>query len=184
MHTTPVYSCLKKIPQRDPRSVNPALLMPRKCVDSADNFCYICCEVTFTRQRKAITATVKKAYHLYFGCKIGDQDKSWAQHMCCSKCATNLSQWLNGKRHAMPFAVPMVWREPSNHATDCYFCMAPPVSGGITEKKKEVDNSVSEYTICSPSSSARRRNFCSRTSERIYYGFKQRERRRVDLVFS
>ena len=66
MHTTPVYSCLKKIPQRDPRSVNPALLMPRKCVDSADNFCYICCEVTFTRQRKAITATVKKGISFVF----------------------------------------------------------------------------------------------------------------------
>jgi len=110
--------------------------MPRSCVNSADNFCYICGEVTFARQRKVITTIVKKAYHLYFGCKIGDQDKSWAPHICCRKFATNLSQWLNGKRHAMPFAVPMVWREPSNHATDCYFCMVPPVSGGITKKKK------------------------------------------------
>jgi len=85
---------------------------------------------------------VKKAYHLYFGCKIGDQDKSWAPHIYCHKCATNLSQWLDGKRHAMPFAVPMVWREPSNHATDCYFCMVLPVSGGITQKK--------EWTIVYP----------------------------------
>ena len=30
----------------------------------------------------------------------------------------------------------MVWREPTNHVTDCYFCMVPPVSGGITKKKK------------------------------------------------
>jgi len=110
--------------------------MPCNCVDSADNFSYICGEVTFARQRKAITAIVKKAYHLYFGCKIGDQDKSWAAHICCRKCATDLSQWLNGKRHAIPFAVPMVWREPSNHTTDCYFCMVPPVSGGITKKNK------------------------------------------------
>ena len=113
--------------------------MPRNCVDRADNFCYICGEVNFVRQRKAITACVKK---------VGDQDKSWAPHICCCKCATNLSQWLNGKSHAMPFAVPMLWREPSNHTIDCYFCMVPPVSGGITKKKK--DNSVFEYTICSP----------------------------------
>ena len=110
--------------------------MPRNCIISADNVCYICGEVKSARQRKAITAIVKKAYDLYFGCKIGDQDKSWALHICCRKCATDLSQWLNGKRHAMPFVVPMVWREPSNHTTDCYFCMVPPVSGGVTKKKK------------------------------------------------
>ena len=67
---------------------------------------------------------------------IADQDKTWTPHIWCRKCATELSQWLNGKRHSMPFAVRMVWREPSNHATGCYFCMVPPVSGGITKKKK------------------------------------------------
>ena len=113
--------------------------MPLKCVNSADNVCYICGEVTFERQRKAITAIVKMAYHLYFGCKIGDReksDKSWAPHICCHKYATDLSQWLKGKRHEMPFVVPVVWRQPRNHATDRYFCMAPPVSGGIAKKKK------------------------------------------------
>jgi len=67
---------------------------------------------------------------------MGDQDKSWATQICCRKCAKNLSQWLNDERHALPFAVPIVWREPSNHTTDCYFCMLPPVSGGTTKKKK------------------------------------------------
>jgi hypothetical protein len=88
--------------------------------------------VTFARQRKAITAIVKNAYHLYFGCKTGDKDKSWAPHRCCRKYATILLQWLN----ALPFAVPMVWRELSNHATVCCFCIVPPVSGGIMNKKK------------------------------------------------
>jgi hypothetical protein len=92
--------------------------------------------VTFARKRKAITAIVKKAYHLYFGYTIGDQDKSWAPHICCRRFATNRRQLLNGKICVMPFALSVVWRELSNHATDCYFCMVPPVSGGITKGMK------------------------------------------------
>ncbi|GBL77733.1 hypothetical protein AVEN_152948-1 [Araneus ventricosus] len=36
--------------------------------------------MTFTAQKKNISSVVKKAYHFYFGCKIGDQDKDWAPH--------------------------------------------------------------------------------------------------------
>src|SRR5678816_1272648 len=36
----------------------------------------------------------------------------------------------------MPFAIPMIWRELSNHVNDCYFCMIPPVSHGMSRKKK------------------------------------------------
>ena len=38
---------------------------------------------------------------------------------------------------AMPFAFPMVWREPSNHSSDCYFCLTPPVASGMNRKKKQ-----------------------------------------------
>ena len=34
----------------------------------------------------------------------------------------------------MPFAVPMVWREPTDHSTDCYFCMTS--IDGITVKTR------------------------------------------------
>jgi len=37
----------------------------------------------------------------------------------------------------MPFAVPIVWREPSNHNSDCYFCLTPPVASGMNRKKKQ-----------------------------------------------
>ncbi|GBN11927.1 hypothetical protein AVEN_98216-1 [Araneus ventricosus] len=83
-----------------------------------------------------ISAVVKKAYHLYFGCKIDDQGKDWAPHVCCRTCATTLSKWIHGKRKAMPFVVPMIWREPTNHIDDCYFCMVTLDSGGVTKKKK------------------------------------------------
>ncbi|GBN91480.1 hypothetical protein AVEN_58158-1 [Araneus ventricosus] len=111
--------------------------MPRTCVNSVDNFCYICGELAFAAQKKIISAVVKKAYHLYFGCTIGDQDKDWAPHVYCRARATTLSKWLHGKRKAMPFAVSMIWREPSNHI-DCYFCMVPPATGGFTKKKMTI----------------------------------------------
>jgi len=34
--------------------------MPRNCVNSPDNFCYICGEVTFSTRKLAFTPTVKK----------------------------------------------------------------------------------------------------------------------------
>ncbi|CAK8676998.1 unnamed protein product [Clavelina lepadiformis] len=116
------------------------LQMPRKCIKNADNFCYICGEITFSSQKRSITAVVRKAnlvFNLYFGCKVGDQDKSWAPHICCNSCGANLRQWLHGKRKCMPFAVPMVWREPTDHISDCYFCMIPPVCKGLSRKKKQ-----------------------------------------------
>lgn len=84
----------------------------------------------------------EKKYHfsneegILFLRKIGKQDKPWALHICCATCAIQLSQWLNGKRPLMPFAVAMLWREPRNHRNDCYFCLVSPFSGGITKQKK------------------------------------------------
>ena len=66
---------------------------------------------------------MRMAYKYYFGCKLGDQDKICAPHICCKTSNVELTQWLNGKRKGMPFAVPMIWREKTNHSTDCYFCL-------------------------------------------------------------
>ncbi|CAH2014076.1 unnamed protein product [Acanthoscelides obtectus] len=116
--------------------------MSRKCVNNPDQFCYVCGDVTFASQRRSITPLITKAYQLYFGCKLGDQDKQWAPHICCNTCASSLRSWLNGKKRSMRFAVPMVWREPTNHINDCYFCMVPCVgqATGMSKKKKSVIN--------------------------------------------
>ena len=111
--------------------------MSRSCVNSVDLFCYVCGEVTLASQRRSITPLIKKAYHLYFGCKLGDQDMKWTPHIVCKSCAIRLGVWINRKGMAMPFADPMAWREPSDHSSDCYFCLTPPVATGMSRKKKQ-----------------------------------------------
>ena len=103
----------------------------RKCHYPADAFCYVCGEFIKTRARKYSVSTsqkMNKAYFLYFGMPVGDQDKHWAPHFACELCTKSLERWLRGQQKKMPFAVPRIWREPTNHHNDCYFCMVD-VSG-------------------------------------------------------
>ena len=76
------------------------------------------------------------AYFHYFDCKIGDRDKSWAPHIYCKPCYNGLTAWFNGKKAAFNFAVPMVWREPRNHADDCYFCLTNITGFNASSRKK------------------------------------------------
>ena len=107
--------------------------MPRECVNTSDAFCYICGEVTFKSQRRAFIPLIKKFYEHYFGCEMGDQDKSLAPHFCCVTCARLLAAWAKGSQY-MPFAIPMVRRETTDHVSDCYFCLTS--TTGVTAKSK------------------------------------------------
>ena len=108
--------------------------MSRRSVNDPNTFCYICGELP-PRFKDNMTPLVKKAYELYFQCHVGDQDKVWAPHFSCSKCTMNLRAWINGACKYMPFAIPMIWREPKDHSTDCYFCTTN-ISGFTSKFKK------------------------------------------------
>ncbi len=101
----------------------------RGCKYSADCFCYVCGEF-FAKSAKKHNldgcVRAREAYHAYFGMPVGDQDKPWAPHVICDYCRRTLEGWFRGEKRAMRFAVPRVWREPTNHLTDCYFCMVDP----------------------------------------------------------
>ena len=54
---------------------------------------------------------------------VGDQDKHWAPHVICECFRCTLEGWLREEKRALRFAIPCIWREPSNHHSDCYFCI-------------------------------------------------------------
>lgn len=108
----------------------------RKCKNKPDSFCYICGVYTLSRQRRNITSFVKRAYRAYFGIHLGDQDKKWSPHVVCHNCEEMLRDWTKGKRKSLPFGIPMVWREPQDHTTDCYFCMVN--TKGVGRKSRQM----------------------------------------------
>lgn len=111
--------------------------MPRKCVNHPNIFCYVCGSFTTKSQRRTITSDLRKIYKLYFDCPLGDQDKAWAPHIVCTSCFNGLRDWLNKRKVAMPFAIPMIWREPKNHHDDCYFCSVN-VAGFTLKTKHQI----------------------------------------------
>jgi hypothetical protein len=96
----------------------------RSCVNSPDLFCYVCGLLTDKKHQTNFTPILKKAYELYFDSKL-DSGKSWAPRFLCTTCACNLRGWIRKTKKSfhMAFGVPMIWREPSDHYTDCYFCL-------------------------------------------------------------
>jgi hypothetical protein len=104
----------------------------RGCLNSPDNFCYICGDFVIKKQHRVC----KKVYYTYFGVKLGDQGKSWVPHKVCSVCAEELRQWSKGKKKSFHFGVPMIRREPRNHSDDCYFCSYN-VQGYNSKTRKE-----------------------------------------------
>ena len=55
---------------------------------------------------------------------------------------------MRGSRKRKPFAIPRIWREPTNHHDDCYFCMVD-----ISKYKKTKDRKKIVY-VSIPSSIA------------------------------
>ena len=110
----------------------------RGCLNKTNSFCYVCGEFTTAAHRQTITTLLSTAYFHYFKCKIGDQDKIWAPHICCNSCYVGVVNWFKGKKVVFKFAVPMVWREPPNHIDDCYFCLTK-TSGFTASSRKKIN---------------------------------------------
>jgi hypothetical protein len=119
--------------------------MPRKYVNSADNFSSVCGEIKFASRKRVLSPVIKGTQVHYFGCNVRDQDKSWAPHVCCTSYQSKLNAWVNRKGWCMPFAVSIMWRAATNHLTDSLFCIVSPIQKGITMSKR--DSGIPKYAI-------------------------------------
>ena len=95
--------------------------------------CATSAESWHSNPENSLSHLIKKCYENYFGCKVGDRDKSWAPHFRCVTCARPLVAWAKGSC-CMPFTIPMVWREPMDHVSDCCFFLTSIT--GVTAKSK------------------------------------------------
>jgi hypothetical protein len=86
-------------------------------------------KTTIKSQTLCFMLLIKKCYELYFGCKVGDKDKSWAPDICnVCEAAHRIGKWF------APLAIPMVWRKPNDHSSECYFCLTNIIR--VTSKSK------------------------------------------------
>ena len=85
--------------------------MDLKCKNNPDMSCYIYGNVVLPNRQAKISDFVKKAFHYYFGVKVGNQDKPFASHVCCKTCIENLRDWRKGERMNMPFMSLMLRNE-------------------------------------------------------------------------
>lgn len=109
--------------------------LPLECL------CYVCGEFNFAEKVRKMTETLKDAYLQYFGFAAESIDEIWAPKSVCSTCSATLNKWAGGGKVDMPFATPMIWRNPIDHVTDCYFCLTT-VSSGRGRKVIHPDQNV------------------------------------------
>ncbi|EFN85777.1 hypothetical protein EAI_07695, partial [Harpegnathos saltator] len=82
-----------------------------------------------------ITQNIKTCYFEYFNIEIKNLDKPWVAHIICTTYYQGSRYWLKGKRSDMRFGIPMIWREPTDYITSCYFCSYQITSYNARNKK-------------------------------------------------
>ena len=81
--------------------------MSHSCQHKLNSFCHICGEVVLKSQRKPLSKLMRRAYDLYFGSKIRDQDVVSVLRNCCRLCTRTMAGWFKGTHKSISFAVLM-----------------------------------------------------------------------------
>lgn len=111
-------------------------------------FCYVYSKIVQLNRGYPITNSLKNSRLYYFGFPVSNQDTYWAPHVVCTNCTLVLNYWYSGKNRSVNFGKPMVWREPTNHATDCQSCLTR--TFGLNSKNKDRLEYADVPLACAP----------------------------------
>lgn len=92
------------------------------CRNNPNYFCNICGKYTVKKIRLDVSDYVKQVYFENFGFSFDTRNKPWVPNVVCKPYIEALRLWENQKRPHFKYQTPMIWREPTNHDNDCYFC--------------------------------------------------------------
>ena len=88
------------------------------CTIDVNNFCIVCGEFIPQKKKFVFSDALKIKYKQLYSIDTSSLDNSYTPKTICSRCRSVLNE-INKQ----VFSKPMIWRSPTNHATDCFFCL-------------------------------------------------------------
>lgn len=112
------------------------------CENDPDEFCYVCGKYVIQKNKHIFTDSHQQKYEQYFGMAPENLDQQWAPSFICQHC-----EIIFNLQRKSTFGVPMIWKAPKCHATDCYLCSSNKSGFGKNMQWNHPTNSAIGFTL-------------------------------------